>query len=171
MLLKPYLARFRVLGYEVVPEVFLFGIDAERHPEIRSPTGTRNPPRKLVVAFFRVVELRGLVRESYRVFVVQILRVVRLAEFRDVVAERGFGLIRQVVGRHDVAHRGHGTRPGVERFLQTVTVGFEQVVEFRLLVRGGGCERRLQRLRDGRGHATAPPRTPSARRCSLGQWW
>ena len=159
VLLKPYLARLRVLRYEVVPEVFLFRIDAERYPEIRSPTGTRNPPRELVVAFFGVVELRGLVRETYRVAVVQLLGVVRLPKFRDVVAERGFGLIREVVGRHDVADCRHGTRSGVERLLQTVTVGFEQVVEFRLLVRGGWRERRLQRLRDGLRHATAPPRT------------
>ena len=130
VLLKPYLPSLRVLRYEVVPEVFLFRVDAERYPEVRSPTGTRNPPRELVVAFFGVVELRGLIREPYRVAVVQLLGVVRLAEFRDVVAERGFSLIRQVVGRHDVTHRRHGTRPGVERLLQTVTVRFEQVVEF-----------------------------------------
>ena len=105
VLLKPYFTRLRVLRYEVVPEVFLFGIDAERYPEVRPPTGTRNPPRELVVAFSGVIELRGLIGEPYRVAVVQLLGVVCLAEFRDVVAERGFGLIRKVVGRHDVAHR------------------------------------------------------------------
>ena len=159
VLLKPYLSRFCALRYEGVPEVFLLGVDTERYPEVRSPSRSGNPPRELVVAFFGVVKLRGLVREPYRVAVVQLFCVVRLAEFRDVVTESGFGLIRQVVGRHDVAHRRHGTCPRVERLLQTVTVRFEQVVQFRLLVRRGWRERRLQRFRDGRRHATAPLRT------------
>lgn len=71
VLLKPYLACLRVLGYEVVPEAFLLGVDTERCPEVRSPTGTRNSPRELVVALLRVVKRRGLVREPHRVSVVQ----------------------------------------------------------------------------------------------------
>jgi hypothetical protein len=84
-----------------------------------------------------MVECRGLARKRYWVAVIQLLGVVRLAELRDEVAGSGFGLIRQVVTRHDVAHRRHGTCPGVERLLQTVTIRVEQVVEFRLLVRCG----------------------------------
>jgi hypothetical protein len=80
-----------------VPEVFLFGVDAKRYPEVRSPVGTRNPPRELVVTFFILVESYSLVRELYRVAVVQLFGVVRLPKLRDVVAERGFGLVRQVV--------------------------------------------------------------------------
>jgi len=78
VLLKPYLSRFCALRYEGVPEVFLLGVDTERYPEVRSPSRSGNPPRELVVAFFGVVKLRGLVREPYRVAVVQLLRVVRL---------------------------------------------------------------------------------------------
>ena len=110
------LSNCHVAVEQVIPQLTLSGVDAERDREGGTTSDLWNAPAELVFAFLRVVDVPPPVRESDGVVVVQLQSVVRPMELWDVVLERVLRIGREdVVGDDLVDHRLR-VRPTLERF-------------------------------------------------------
>jgi len=100
---------------QVVPQLALCGVDAERNEEGVATPGLRDAPAELVFSVVGVVETPSSVREPDRVVVFELRSIVRVPKLRDVVLERVLRVGRERVRRDDIVDRCLRVRATLER--------------------------------------------------------
>lgn len=149
VLLQSELADHHVLVEQVEPERFLFGVDPKRNPEGVATPGLRDAPAELVPSIVGVVESESAVRESNRVIVFDLRRVVRIPKLRDVVLERVLRVGRESVGRDDVVDRRLCVRATLKGVRKGTAVGRHGTLEPLLFASGGRSKCGFERFRGG----------------------
>ncbi len=137
---------------QVMPQLALGWIDAERNPEGVATPCLWNTPAELVLAVFGVVETPPTIGESNRVVVVHFRRVVRLAELWNVGLERVLGVGRERVRRHDIVDRCLRFCTALECVFEGTAIRCHCALKPSLLVCRGWRERGFERFRGGRAH-------------------
>ena len=137
---------------QVVPQLALCGVDAERNPEGVATPGLRDAPAELVFSVVGVVETPSSVREPDRVVVFELRSIVRVPKLRDVVLERVLRVGRERVRRDDIVDRCLRVRATLERIGEGASVRRHGTLKPLLFVRRRWRERGFKRFRGGGGH-------------------
>ncbi|ERG98550.1 MAG: hypothetical protein J07HQX50_02590 [Haloquadratum sp. J07HQX50] len=139
-------ARTRFVIEQVVSQLPLVWIQSKWNRKVGSATGLQNVPTDFVLTCVVAVERPGSIHEAERVFVVQLVGVVRLVKFRDGGFEGVFRLVREVVRRHHVVRGVHRRTVLLEGIVECVTVLGQRLLEALLFTLRWGYERGFQRL-------------------------